>query len=219
MHVDQNAEVEYLQIFTEHQLNDKPLEITRDHYLPVKNNNVNHHYTVMRAGDVQIGDVLLGGGKVVAIDSVQRRGLYAPVTENGEIQVSGVTASCYIHLLEDVSPVVQAVASHVALAPLRVACAWDFSVCQNEKYTDADGFSTNLLDMIRLGMHFVDLDRGMQPAVLVAGLPILVCFFSLEMLWTHGTLFLAILIFAVGLSSLAIRRRSGQALDLKRKAT
>jgi hypothetical protein len=181
MHMDPNAEVEYLQIYMDSLK--APLEISRDHFLVLQDGQ-----KIVRAEDVQVGDALLSGNHVVAIDSVQRRGLYAPVTEDGEIQVSGITASCYINLLDGVAPVVQAVASHAALAPLRLACAWDFSICKNEKYTEADGFSTNLLGTIRLGLEFVNLKSGVQILVLFVGLPLLAGLFVVDSLLIIGLL-------------------------------
>jgi hypothetical protein len=82
MHMFHHAEVEYRQIYTNASPTE-PLEISGDHFLSL------HDDTVVRARDVQVGDILKGDAgadmAVTHIQNIQRRGLYAPATENGKI--------------------------------------------------------------------------------------------------------------------------------------
>jgi hypothetical protein len=146
MHKKDDEEVEYLQIFTKHMK--APLEVSPNHLLFIQKINRN----VVRAQDVQVGDLLLSGDKVTRILTVHRRGLYAPLTETGTIWVSGVTASCYVDVVSSVAPTLQAHLSHAALTPLRIMCAWQFSICETKTYS-VDGFSSNLWSMAQVGLH------------------------------------------------------------------
>jgi hypothetical protein len=127
-----------------------------------------------------VGNVLLGSKEmVVAIHTVKRRGLYAPVTKSGTIMVSGVAASCYVQLLDHAPWTIQAHASHAALAPLRLACAMNLSLCVNESHS-LDGFSTNYSTVISLGLHVSDLSAFYQAILLLALSPVLAGLVVLE---------------------------------------
>jgi hypothetical protein len=185
MHVDHHAEVKYRQIFTSFSPT-MPLEISDDHFLYL------HDDKVVSARDVQVGDILKGDGTsgtvVTYIQNIQRQGLYAPATENGKIWVSGVTASSYISLINEeiVSPNWQAMLSHVALAPLRLACTMgNFSLCQRESHS-VDGYSTNLSLLIVFGQYFMALMTSMQLLTLVVVSPLLFALVAEEMAFTHG---------------------------------
>jgi hypothetical protein len=179
MHLDQDIEVEYLQIRLDDAL-DSPLEITREHFLLVDD-----HQT-MRAGDVKVGD-MLGDGLVTSIETIKRLGLYAPATESGQLMVSGVPASCYINLLDHVAPSVQASLMHAALAPLRLACRFDFSLCKNEEHSEG-GYSTNLTHLIGLGHVLANGNSLIQKLLIAIYLPVLLAFYALEMMFAHVTL-------------------------------
>jgi hypothetical protein len=185
MHVDPHAEVEYRQIFTSFSAT-LPLEISGDHLLYL------HDDKVVRARDLQVGDVLKGGTgvnmAVTRIKNIQRKGLYAPATENGKIWVSGVTASNYISLIDNatVSPNMQAVLSHIALAPLRMVCSMgSFSICENETYSD-DGYSINLWSLIQFGHHLLTLTKFAQLWMLMVIAPLLLVLGGIEMALQHG---------------------------------
>jgi hypothetical protein len=149
--------------------------------------DTNNH--AVRAQDIQVGDIL-SGNKVTHILTVQRRGLYAPLTESGTILVSGVTASCYVDIAPSVMPTIQACASHAALAPLRILCAWKFSICQNETYT-ADGYSSNLLAMAQFGLQIATWNGALQWMVAIVSFPAWIGFFALETIvlryWLYAT--------------------------------
>jgi hypothetical protein len=177
MHFDHDTEVEYLQIHTN--MAKMPLEITPDHFLFVDN------LQTVRAGDVKVGDLLSDGMMVTSIQSIKRRGLYAPATENGEIMVSGVPASCYIDLLDGMAPSIQATVLHAALAPLRFMCGLDFAICKQEAYTQG-GFSVKLAKLIELGHMLVDGTFAMQLLVVITCIPVLLGFLTVEMMLNHG---------------------------------
>jgi hypothetical protein len=165
-----------------------PLEISNDHFLYL------HDDKVVRARDVQVGAKLKGDAAVnmvvTHIQSIQRQGLYAPATENGKIWVSGVMASSYISLIDEetVSPNMQAVLSHVALAPLRMACTMgSFSICENETYSD-DGYSMNLWTLIQFGHHLLTLTKFAQLWILMVIAPSLLVVGGVEMALHPGTL-------------------------------
>jgi hypothetical protein len=185
MHIDRDVEVEYLQIHMEHINN--PLEVSHGHFL-IKDTK-NH---AVRAQDIIVGD-MLSGNKVTRISTIQRCGLYAPVTESGTIWVSGVTASCYVDILSSVMPTLQAHASHTALAPLRIMCAWKFSLCQNEMYS-VDGYSSNLLAMTQFGLLLSSWNSVLQWLVVIVFSPVLIGVFALET-WVSKHLLIAAVVF------------------------
>jgi hypothetical protein len=171
MHMDHDMEVDYVQIYMED--NDSPLEISHDHFL-VNNGNRD----VVLPSDVHIGD-LLSGNRVTRIQSVRRKGLYAPVTENGTILVSGIPASCYVNFLGSLSPNLQVFAQHAALAPLRLLCRSRFSICKDESHL-AEGFSSNLLMMTKFGLEISVWNGKLQLSIVMLTTPILVSFFAIE---------------------------------------
>jgi hypothetical protein len=175
MHNDPLQEVEYLQIYTD--ASAVPLEISKQHLVYLGND----HLGLVPAKDLNVGDVLSTGQIVTQVQSVKRQGLFAPLTESGNLWVSGVHASCYVSVLDEivVPPVLQVLASHALLAPLRMACAFDFSICKNAGYSK-EGFSTNLLRIIQAGVHFADFHAYLQMFLLVVVTPLLVGLASFE---------------------------------------
>jgi len=125
LHLDHEAEADFLQIKAEGLKT--PLEVSPEHMVFVKD-------TPVRASQVKVGD-MLGENKVSDIKSVKRRGVYAPVTESGSIVVSGVLASSYA-AVRSYSLVNQHLEAHALFAVRRLVCAFDFSMCERETYTD-----------------------------------------------------------------------------------
>jgi hypothetical protein len=190
MHMDPHAELKYIQIFMD-DASDLPLEVSEDHFVYLSNDKI------VRAQDVQIGDRLKGDAiknknmVVTDIQEIQRRGMYAPGTENGKIWVSGVTASCYVSLLNTVSADMQAMGMHMALAPLRMACnRGSFSICKDEMYSD-EGYFANLLAMVKFGLHVWNLSGLFQFATAMTFSPLLLLFAGLEMILNHVILAVA----------------------------
>ena len=96
-HKDDTSTTKYNQIFVKG--SSQPLEITDDHLLVVLQ-------------------------EVVSVKTiVVRQGLYAPLTDDGTILVSGIAASCYIAVLPMLVPLsVQAWVDHSVLALFRLGC-------------------------------------------------------------------------------------------------
>ena len=109
---------------------------------------------------------------------VQRIGFYAPFTENGEIMVSGVRASCFAVVL-DVSPLIQHVATHMLHAPLRLACSFDFSLCSRETY-DESGFSSFASAPASIAIKFSGTSKWIQVAAIALVTPLLSVAFVVE---------------------------------------
>jgi len=158
-HLDHNLEANFLQlhydVHTEGKgarlLNvaHKPLEITGRHMVYVVGKGV------IRADEVKVGDELQlhlhldtssdGNperiSKMMAlvneIGSVKRKGVYAPVTESGDLIVSGVRASSYYAFLDGVPSNAQHTLTHLFFAPHRLLCSnYDFGLCESEMHTD-----------------------------------------------------------------------------------
>lgn len=124
-HLDHDLETDFLQIYAEGL--SKPLEITARHMVFSSDKAV-------RADEVSVGD-MLDNNKVTDIKSVKRTGVYAPVTESGEIVVSGVRASSYPSFMEKI-PFNQHNLVHSFFAPHRLMCSYNFGLCENEEHTD-----------------------------------------------------------------------------------
>jgi hypothetical protein len=158
-HLDHNYEANFLQlhydVHTEGNgaklLNKapKPLEITGRHMVYVVGKGV------IRADEVKVGDELqlnlhldtssdenpIRISKMMAlvneIGSVKRKGVYAPVTETGDLIVSGVRASSYYAFFDGVPSNAQHALTHLFFAPHRILCSnYDFGLCENEMHTD-----------------------------------------------------------------------------------
>jgi len=128
-HLDKELETDFFQISVEG-LED-PLEITGRHFMFVSDKAV-------RADTVKVGD-MVGNNMVSDIRTVKRNGVYAPVTESGDIMVSSVLASSYVSFLDKIY-LDENMMTHMYFAPQRVACSINFSWCENETYSK-DGYS------------------------------------------------------------------------------
>ena len=130
-HRQDDRRTEFLKIKTNNTSQAAPLEITSDHLVFVdgKSNPV-------RAGSIKIGDILQAeqpsGAKVIEISNVSRKGLYAPLTQDGTLIIDGVRASSYVSLQENADEYVQLQGGlsamsqhdliHLALSPFRIMC-------------------------------------------------------------------------------------------------
>ncbi|CAB9520731.1 expressed unknown protein [Seminavis robusta] len=86
-------------------------------------------YRPFAAEEIRVGDLLETpngkGARVVHIEPVQRRGMFAPFSTDGTVVVDGIIASSYVSLgeLGINLPFVEATSiSHLALAPFRLLC-------------------------------------------------------------------------------------------------
>jgi len=116
-HYGPDSTSEYLQIHTTTTTTTKkknlPLEITKDHMVykktTTKETQHSSYYYPVPASDVSIGDLLMmtttnnnnnaAAAKVTKIQTVIRRGAFAPFTEFGTIVVNDIVASNYVSLL------------------------------------------------------------------------------------------------------------------------
>ena len=146
-HFIPNSKNDFLQICTDIKT---CIEITGDHMLFFMDTaKTSGKISLIPARDVEIEDLLLTPegrpARVESIRKIQRRGLYAPFTEDGTIVVDGLVASNYVVL----PPSFQAVATfeeqhmlqHIAYAPYRVFCALASDACAKETYDKDTGFS------------------------------------------------------------------------------
>ena len=72
------------------------LEISPRHLLFIDSNSSK----VIPASDVKVGD-FLSGKEVISIDPVNRVGVCAPLTQSGDIIVSGIRASNYVVMINN----------------------------------------------------------------------------------------------------------------------
>jgi hypothetical protein len=166
-HLDHDVEADFLQIYADGL--QKPLEITGMHMLFSSGKAV-------RADEVSVGD-MLGDSKVSEIKSVKRTGVYAPVTESGDIVVNGIRASSYFAFLDQV-PFNQHVMSHFFFAPHRMMCSFDFKMCENEGHTNGyTNWAYWAIQMMEKANEFV---APVQCFLAVSALPFLSAAYGFE---------------------------------------
>jgi len=175
LHLDRNVKADFLQIHAEGL--ETPLEVSPDHMVFVKSARF-----PVRASQIKVGDMLVGENKVTQVKSVKRRGVYAPVTETGDIVVSGVLASSYA-AVHDYTPINQHAEAHAFFAFRRLVCAFNFEICETETYTN-DGFP----DWLSFIVHFA-LSTKQNPFAQffasVVGLPLIAAAYILEQMLYH----------------------------------
>jgi hypothetical protein len=191
-HLHKEVETNFLQIISEHD-RENPLEITFDHMVFVESGDV------VRASEVKVGDQLLGRNyKVAEIRSVKRHGVYAPVTFTGDIIVSGVVASSYVSIWENISPRIVNTASHTLMGLHRMTCKLDFEQCQSESYT-VDGINTWIATAVQFVMDLQQQSLFIQIAAWILAIPFFVAIHVLERLLSlPQTLSLPMALLAVG---------------------
>jgi Hint module len=125
-----SKEAEFLQVSTGHGM---VLEMTGDHLVFL----ADEMGSAVRADSLQVGDVLRGHTDIIMhtitkIGTVQRTGLYAPLTESGTLVVDRIVVSNYVSLQTSQDTVQlqngwntgipQHDYVHMGLAPLRLLC-------------------------------------------------------------------------------------------------
>ena len=170
IHLDRNDEEDFLQIHADGLKT--PLEITPDHMVFVKDAPV-------RASQVKVGD-MLGKSKVSEVKSIKRRGVYAPVTESGDIVVSGVLASCYAAVLSH-TPFNQHFGAHAFFSVRRLVCALNFGICESETYIDGlpDWMPLSTIDFF---MSTEQSNPTVQFAAALALMPLITAAYIVEQL-------------------------------------
>lgn len=144
-HFDENTKAQFLRIHSNNAdvvnnavvVNANTIELTAKHMMFVKGKGA------IPADMVRVGDELFHGNKVTDIDLVTRNGVYAPITESGNIMVSGVLASSYAQLFGNnflVKSHLQNTLTHFFFAPQRMVCTHvNFGLCENETFSDGEG--------------------------------------------------------------------------------
>lgn len=142
-HYDPTQKVGYLQVKTTSMKD--PLEISPEHLIFVHESTKTQ---LVAAEKLKIGDSLVtneGPSIISSIQSIQRQGVYSPLTASGKIMVNGVMASTYVtrswlmnsaFVTEDALHWLQ----HGAALPYRAYC-WSIGGCEQENYDKATGFS------------------------------------------------------------------------------
>jgi len=156
-HYDDSASIMYQQI---HAVGfDSPLEISTEHMIYVKNSK--GKATLVPAGDLKVGDVLVSDLSdrtqsnefvIQSIVSVEKTGVYAPFTYDGNILVNGVVASNYLKLMglpNNIHSWLHAWMSHAATAPRRVICHYNMNWCSGETYNN-EGYATWMKPLLNI---------------------------------------------------------------------
>jgi hypothetical protein len=180
-HIDPHAEVEFLQLYTDQM--ELPIELSANHMIFTATSD-----KAIPSSQVQVGDLLTNQHRVTKIEPVKRRGLYAPITETGDIVVNGVLASCYVALL-DTALIDQHAIAHKTLAIQRLACGMMPSLCNDETY-DEDGFPTFVAPLYHT-VRMINRQNGVVKAsAILAAIPGIYAVYGIEqMLSTQGLIF------------------------------
>lgn len=152
-----NKPSKFYQIHSEHA--DRPLEVTAEHLVFLGNKG-----HPVAASTIQVGDVLRsdkGPSRVTKISTVQRSGIYAPLTTGGSLVVDGVLASAYIRINNEGSAASNHGLIHVTLSPYRMFCSGVASRFCETDYNNDNGmplyvqFGLNLLRFVSDSSIFV----------------------------------------------------------------
>jgi Hint module len=93
------------------------------------------------ASDIRVDDIL-SGQRVKSIQEVIRRGVYAPLTQSGDIQVNGILASNYVDLFNLPLMILlmdQHTMAHILFYPQRMFCCLWIKLCTKEIYIHGYG--------------------------------------------------------------------------------
>jgi Hint module len=118
------------------------LEISARHLVMIDRMNISYR---IPAEDVVVGD-MLSGQQIQSIQRVVRRGVYAPLTQSGDIMVSGILTSNYVDLFHGNFPTLllqrgwdQQILAHILFHPQRYVCSHHLAICKNEMYINGYG--------------------------------------------------------------------------------
>jgi Hint module len=109
------------------------IEISERHLIMIERN---HKQYRLPAKEVRVDDIL-SGQRVKSMHEVIRRGVYAPLTQSGDIRVNGIVASNYVDLLEFPSMTFlpdQHTLAHVLFYHQRLFCYSFIELCKKEIY-------------------------------------------------------------------------------------
>ena len=173
-HFHPSKPTSFLQIHSEN--TDRPLEVTGDHLVFLQGKNEPIPSQAIKVGDVlqvQRGTSHVGS-TVTKITSVERKGIYAPLTSGGTLLVDGVVVSSYIYLKENKSYISHQQLAQLAFSPYRMLCKGISSkFCETSSYNE-DGMPYYVqygLEILRWVLHgnFVKRMVGITVVVLFLG--------------------------------------------------
>lgn len=171
-HHDTDLETTFLQVHS-HGL-EKPLELTEKHLVFANNK-------IIRADQLKIGNTLSNGDEekyvIYKIQQVKRTGVYAPITESGDIVVSGVRASSYYSLADKI-PFNHHTLLHYYFAPRRLMCSYDFSLCEDETFIN--GYSKYAFSAISIMERVNEMSCLVQYFLSTVALLFLLFFYAFE---------------------------------------
>lgn len=152
-HKKTNDRGAYIQVTTSPE---KTLEISPDHLIFMRR-TIKGHKQLVPAKQLQTGQFLVTKDdlsvKIVSLKTVDRNGLYAPLTYSGRLVVNGVEASSYVSRewvpTDKVSCDTLAMVQHFVLLPLRLYCTAVRS-CKNETYSDDFGLNPYVLFWLKV---------------------------------------------------------------------
>jgi Hint module len=115
------------------------IELSVHHLIMIERN---HKQYWVPAGDVHVDDIL-SGRRVKSIQEVIRRGIYAPLTQSGDILVNGILASNYVNLFEFFPSMIllpeQHTLAHTFFFPQQMLCRSFLELCKKEMYIHGYG--------------------------------------------------------------------------------
>jgi Hint module len=153
-HLDRQIKATFLQIAFNGTDNSVPLEVSDEHLLMI---NTDQLIQPIRASEVSIGD-WLNGRQVLNIRTVDRLGVYAPLTYSGDLMVSEVHGSNYVAVLDHEWIWDQHSLGHVLHLPQRMFCCYFMEVCMYERYVNGYGYVAYLVVQVGSVINFLHRD-------------------------------------------------------------
>lgn len=206
-HRDVDKLTEYLRIFTANNRNGSkkhtsPIEISSNHLV-----FLNGRKDPVPAGSLQVGDVLVWQdvahdnqqevsatqqpAVITAIQTVRRRGLYAPLTKEGTVVVDSVLSSSYVSIRHLVPRVIGSLTTtnlwseqtffHWWMAPYRLFCTHMAPQMCLDDYSEEDGY----IHWLVLGRKMAEFAQQSSTLVLALGMMVVLsfCGFFVSLEW------------------------------------
>jgi Hint module len=199
-HYSHHIETEYMQLFvtqndiigTKGYIPQPPLEISSEHLVYIERfidrnkifNSRDHRNNtwmmeggaIVPASEVVIGDIMSNNQTVFLIRRIHRQGVYAPLTESGDIIVNEnhIRVSNYIQLIhplrDDMTDqrkwLIRLVSSsrnqhrwgHIICSPHRLFCRYHIKLCQQYEAYTRDGYSMVAYGMIHVASIIIRIN-------------------------------------------------------------
>jgi Hint module len=168
-HFDHNRDGVFLQITLHSEANDEAitsqasslsmfLEVSPPHLIMIEKN---HKQYRVPAREVRVDDIL-SGHRVKSIQEVIRHGVYAPLTQSGDILINCILASNYVDLISLPSMILlpdQHTLAYILFFPQRMFCRSFLELCKKEIYVHGYG---QLAYLLLGGSSFINI---MMPSV------------------------------------------------------